>query len=74
MNPRPGSNLGRWFGKQIRDDNDVVHEQQLPVFWARSLHTGDPLRILQMGFEAYLDVERNHGHAKGQPKFGEESA
>jgi hypothetical protein len=70
MNPRPGLNLGHWLGWQIRDDNDVVHEQQVPVLWARRLHTSNPLHILQMGFEAYLDVERNRGRAETQPEFG----
>jgi hypothetical protein len=28
-----------------------VHEQQVPVIWARSLHTSNPLHILQMGLE-----------------------
>jgi hypothetical protein len=58
------------FGEQIRDNNDVLHEQQVPVLRARSLHTSDPLHILQMGFEAHLDVERDAAWAEEQPKFG----
>jgi hypothetical protein len=67
-------NLGHWLGEQIRDDNDFVHEQQVPVLWARSLHARDPLHILQMGFEAYVDVERNRGRAEIQPEFREKTA